>query len=130
MRITIPCWQERISPVFDVAGCLLVVDLEQGEPSNQLRVYLEEESVQKRVNRMLNLDVDVLICGAISRPLENALLSEGIEVIPQTCGELESVIQAYVEGRIDEDSFLMPGCCGNRKRLRAKAYSEKLSNKE
>jgi predicted Fe-Mo cluster-binding NifX family protein len=126
MRISIPCWQERISPVFDVAGCLMIVDLEHGKPGNRLCVYLEEESVYKRVNRMLNFDVDVLICGAISRPLETALLSEGIEVIPQTCGELEPVIQAYVEGKIDEDSFLMPGCCGYRKRSRSQSYSETI----
>jgi hypothetical protein len=30
MRIAIPQWQGRVSPVFDVAGILLLIDIEDG----------------------------------------------------------------------------------------------------
>jgi hypothetical protein len=59
--------------------------------------------------------VDVLICGAVSRPLELALTLEGIEVIPQTCGKVEQVARAYLAGRLSGDAFLMPGCCTRRR---------------
>jgi len=64
--------------------------------------------------------VDVLICGAISRPLEMMLVSEGMQVIPHTCGPVEDVIRAYVSGRLTDQAYLMPGCCGQRRRTRAR----------
>jgi predicted Fe-Mo cluster-binding NifX family protein len=59
----------------------------------------------------------VLICGAISRPLEAMLLSAGVEVIPQTCGPVEEVLKAFMSGKLTEKAFLMPGCCGRRRRF-------------
>ena len=48
-------------------------------------------------------------------PLELALASAGIEIIPQTCGEIEEVLDAYLAGRLRQGEFLMPGCCGRRR---------------
>jgi len=45
-----------------------------------------------------------------------ALLNFGIEIIPQTCGEVETVLAAFAAGCFSEEAFLMPGCCGERRR--------------
>jgi len=118
MRLAIPQWQDRISPVFDVAGSLLLIDLEQGAEIGRHKVALEEDSIQGRAKCVASLNAKVLICGAISRPLELALVAAGIEVIPQTCGEIEQVVRAYVTGQLHLDTFLMPGCCGQRRGFR------------
>lgn len=70
-----------------------------------------------RARRIVELGVDVLICGAISRPLEAMLLSAGVEVVAQTCGQAEEDFQAFLLGQLTERAFLLPGCCG-RRRLR------------
>jgi predicted Fe-Mo cluster-binding NifX family protein len=62
--------------------------------------------------------VDALICGAISWPLELALTSAGIEVIAQTCGDVDEVLEAFLAGQLEQEKFLMPGCCGRRRRFR------------
>jgi predicted Fe-Mo cluster-binding NifX family protein len=118
MRIAIPTWRGRVSPVFDVARRLLLVDSENGQPVRQEEVALEEAGLTARAGRLVELAADVLICGAISRPLEAMLVAAGVRVIPQTCGPVEQVLRAFVSGQMTDEAFLMPGCCGRRRRLR------------
>jgi len=117
MRVAIPHWQGRVSPVFDVAGQMLVVDVAEGREQARQNVGLEAEQPQARASRLVRHGATVLICGAISWPLERALSAAGIEVIPQTCGDVEQVLAAFINGQLQQDAFLMPGCCGRRRRF-------------
>ena len=119
MRTAIPISDGRISPVFDAARHLLLVDIQNGGEVWRTEQIVEEPELGPRARRVAELDADVLICGAISRPLEAMLLSAGVEVIPQTCGPVEDVLEAFIAGRLTEQAFVMPGCCGHRRRFRA-----------
>lgn len=118
MKLAIPHWLGRVSPVFDVAGRLLVVTLDGAEAGRREEVSVTEENPCARAALLVRLGVGVLICGAISRPLEMAVAAAGIEVFSQTCGDVEQVLAAYLDGRLAQDRFLMPGCCGRRRRGR------------
>jgi len=113
-----PSWDGRISPVFDVARRLLVVDTEGDRELAREELTLEERDCGARARRLAQLAPDVLICGAISRPLESMLTAAGIQVIPQTCGTTDEVLRCFVSGEMDEQRFLMPGSCGRRRRFR------------
>jgi predicted Fe-Mo cluster-binding NifX family protein len=117
MRVAIPISDGRISPVFDAARRLLLVDVENGREVWRTAQLVEEPELGPRARRVAELGVDVLICGAISRPLEAMLVSAGVEVVPQTCGQAENVLGAFLSGQLTEQAFLMPGSCG-RRRLR------------
>lgn len=119
MRVVIPNWQGRVSPVFDVAANVLVVDVVDGREDSRRNLALESAQVQARMGELAGLGAKVLICGAISRPLEMALSTAGIEVISQTCGDIEQVLAAFISGQLTGDKFLMPGCCGRGRRLQA-----------
>jgi len=118
MKVAIPHWQGRVSPVFDVARNLLVVDTDDGVERARQDLVLVVEEPQLRAARLAAIGADVLICGAISRPLEVAVVAAGIDVIPQTCGDVENVLAAFLDRRLRQDTFLMPGCCGRRRQLR------------
>jgi len=118
MKVGIPDWQGRISPVFDVAAHLLVAEADGGQVAERQTLSLRSDDVYERAAIVAGLGVDVLICGAISWPLELALTNVGVEVIPQTCGETEQVLTAFAAGRFGQDAFLMPGSCGRRRRPR------------
>lgn len=118
MRVAIPISDGRISPVFDVARRLVLVDIENEREVKRTEKVLEEPELATRARRVAELGADVLICGAISRPLEAMLLSAGVEVIPQTCGPVEDVIRAFASGQLTEQAFVIPGCCGHRRRFR------------
>jgi predicted Fe-Mo cluster-binding NifX family protein len=117
MRVAIPISDGRISPVFDSARRLVLVDVDNGREVRRTEEGLEEPELAPRARRVAELGADVLICGAISRPLEAMLLSVGVEVVPQTCGQAEDVLRAFVSGQLTEQAFLMPGCCGRRRRF-------------
>lgn len=117
MKAAIPVWQGRVSPVFDVARRLLVVEIVDGVEAGHIEHDLQIESPPARAKRVVELGVHVLICGAISRPLEAILAAEGVHVIAQTCGDVHEVVEAFAAGRLNAPVFLMPGCPGRGRRV-------------
>jgi len=118
MKVALPHWQSRISPVLDVAGNLLVIEVERGRETSRIEKKLLHQDPFSRAREISGLGVEILICGAISWPLEMALSAAGVQVIPHTCGPLEDVVKAFLNDGLCADSFLMPGCCGRRRRFR------------
>lgn len=116
MNVAIPALEDRVSPVFDVAQSVVLVDLDGGHERRRQTVALCSQDLLRRVAELRQHGVDVLICGAISRPLEALLRAAAIHVIPQTCGLVEEVLRAFAAGRLDDRAFLMPGRCGRRRR--------------
>lgn len=114
MKIAMPIWQDRISPVFDAATRLLLADAGDGVIRNRSEAALTTENPVGRTQELRGRGVEVLICGAISRPLESLLRAAGIEVVPQVCGTVEEILEAYLRGGIGDDRYRMPGCCRRR----------------
>ena len=115
MRIAIPIHGGRISPMFDVARRIELLDIGPGKTVAHRESFTEIADSIDKTKRLIDRKVDVLICGAISWPLELMLTSAGVQVIPNTCGPAKEVIAAFVAGFMTEKSFLMPGCNGQRR---------------
>jgi predicted Fe-Mo cluster-binding NifX family protein len=92
-----------------------VVDVEDGKELRRREECVEKTEPVARAKRVAALGIQVLICGAISQPLEAMLAAAGVRVIPNTCGPVEDVLGAFLSGRLTEQAFLMPGCCGRRR---------------
>jgi predicted Fe-Mo cluster-binding NifX family protein len=117
MRIVVPVWNGRVSPVCDVATHVMVVDVAGDEAA------FEEEHVihgSDRVRALSELGADVLICGAISVDLEERLLASGIEVVAEIRGPSEEVVRRYLDGSLIQPGFSMPGCFSRRRRARGR----------
>ncbi len=110
MKIAIPFWQGRISPVLDEATRLVLVETGHGREVRRETRTLTRFDPWGRAREIWLLGTQVLICGAISWPLEMALHGAGITVIAQTCGPVEEVLAAFVNGRLVNDAYVMPGC--------------------
>jgi predicted Fe-Mo cluster-binding NifX family protein len=102
MKVAMAHWQDRISPVFDVADHLLLLDIEGRREINRQSLRLTGRSPFERVEELSELGVNVLLCGAISLTLEKALIGAGIRVVGFLGGELENVIQAFLEGKLGD----------------------------
>lgn len=120
MKVAIPEWRGRVSPVFDVARNLILVEVGHGTELTRWNVRLAPEGPAARAECLARLGLDVLICGAISRPLEMTLSAARVRVISQTCGDVEQVLSAFIAGRLNGDAFLMPGCCRRRQGARTR----------
>lgn len=110
MKIAIPIWENRISPVFDTASRLLVVEVADKKEASRFVYYIDEQDLTQKCQRIRSLDIDILICGAVSHPFLHMLLASGLEVIQQISGQAEEILEAYLKGNIYNARFLMPGC--------------------
>lgn len=116
MRVAIPVWQGRVSPVFDVAGQILLVELVEGVERSRREHPLPDAEPEQRVAQLAELQVETLICGAISQALEALLTENGIKVYGRTCGNVDEVLGAFAGGTLGQPRFAMPGCCGQARR--------------
>jgi predicted Fe-Mo cluster-binding NifX family protein len=110
MRIAVPVWDGKVSPVFDTATRLLVVQMEGGREIDRFTAPLREQEGARRCLYLKSIGVDILICGAISKPIFEMLSACGLEVIAWITGSPEEVIDAWVKGSLLKGEFLMPGC--------------------
>ena len=101
-----------MSPVLDVAARLVLVQLKGRAEVERKEIVLFERQPEGMVNSLRECGVKVVICGAVSQGLLAALQQAGIRVVPQVCGGIDSVITAFVSGRLAQPEFAMPGCCG------------------
>jgi predicted Fe-Mo cluster-binding NifX family protein len=116
MLVAIPVWKGRVSPVFDVAGQVLLVELDRLIETARWEEPLADDGLDRRADRMAHWGVTTLVCGAISRPLESLLTARGIDVIPRVCGGVDEVLGAFSSGNLQSEQFAMPGCCNQRRR--------------
>jgi len=115
-------WDNRIAPVFDSARQLYLVELnDSGQITAEARETLPDDQPVQKVLRLAELAVDTLVCGAISRSLQEILCAYGIRLVPFVAGELPEVIQAWRSDDLHGEAFAMPGCRGRRRSLRQRA---------
>ncbi len=102
MKVAMAHWQGRVSPVFDVADHLLLLDIQDGQEIHREHLRMVSREVFDRAKELVELGVDVLLCGAISLTLEKALIGAGIRVIGFLGGELENVIHLFLENKLND----------------------------
>lgn len=113
MTLAMPIWEGRISPVFDVARHLLLVELENGSERSRQERLVTEHSLHNWVTMLAELGVDSLVCGAITDELAAALMRGGVQIVPWIKGEVQPVLAAYLAGELSDPSFAVPGSrCG------------------
>lgn len=117
MKVALPIWNNRISPLFDTA-CRVVI-WSDGEGRGEPEEYdLRDLVPPMKVRRIQELGVEVLICGAVSNTVAYLVESAGIKLVPWISGPVRDVIEAFERGQLDESRYFMPGC-GRMKRKRA-----------
>ena len=110
MKIAIPMWNGSISNVFDFAGRLLLVDIKNDKEVGRSEALLQTGSLPERAGRLKELEVDVLVCGAISRALADMVIASGIQLLPYVTGQVDKIVHAYLTDQLARPQFTMPGC--------------------
>jgi predicted Fe-Mo cluster-binding NifX family protein len=108
VKIAIPVWDGRVSPVFDVATTVRVndVDVESGECLGVANYPLDPA---RPASTLAGLGVDILICSAISSLVEATLWIAGIEVVSDICGAPDEIVEAWASGDEELRRFSSPG---------------------
>lgn len=126
MKLAIPVWNGRVSPVFDSARRLLLFEVFNGRVVERGETLLPEEHAPGRVERLRQLGICTLVCGAVSRPLADMIAAAGIELVPFVAGDVDEVARAYLSNELPGPAFFMPGCCGARRRGRGRGFGGRM----
>lgn len=134
MIVGVTIWGKRISPVFDSSHMLLVAEISDGELISRRFEPFEPAVPFLLSDKLTELKIDVMICGAISMEPANTIEAAEIKLIPFIAGDAETVLATFMKGETLSAKYSMPGCgrrqggghcpkgpgrgrgCGNRKR--------------
>ena len=109
MRIAVTIWNNRISPVFDVAQNLLMINLDRGEETARRNISLAGLSTPLKIDTLKKNNIEIVLCGAISESFLRLLTTSGIRVEPWISGNIEEVIQAVLQNKLSDPCYRMPG---------------------
>jgi len=112
MMLAVPVHQDRVSPLFDVASRVRVLELGRAGRADRGTLLLEGMNAAQRVMLLKRVGVQCLVCAGISGSCASLLRSAGIQVVDGVVGDVEEVLDAHQGGRIMDERFRMPGCGG------------------
>ncbi len=121
MKVAIPAFQGRVSPVFDTCQELLIFEEDaEGRLADRM-VDFSGVPEFMRAARLRELGVDVLLCGGITHFQARRVQTYGVRLVPWVAGSVQEVMAAYRAGALSDPRYAMPGCCGGRRRGRGGA---------
>jgi len=112
MKLALSVYKDVISTVFDATDQLLILETDGANGNKRTMVPLNTAGLANRATQLKEQGIDVLICGAISRPLQASIAALGIDIHPFVRGSVDEVIAAYQSDHLGETSFSLPGCHG------------------
>jgi predicted Fe-Mo cluster-binding NifX family protein len=105
MVIAMCVYKDRVSPLFDTTNRIYVAKIEDGKLVNYFGVRLTGMSVFDKIRKIQALGAELLIAGAISRPLSLLLESNGINVRAYVSAGIDELIREYIESSVKKDVF-------------------------
>jgi predicted Fe-Mo cluster-binding NifX family protein len=117
MKAAFSVWDNRIAPVFDVARQIHLVETKAGRIVSEKQEALADAMPLQKVVCLAELGVELLVCGAVSRSLQDMIAAYDIRIISFVSGDLREVIVACLAGKREIELFAMPGCCKKKRRI-------------
>jgi predicted Fe-Mo cluster-binding NifX family protein len=115
MKMAITTWNDRIAPVFDVAGNVYILNVTESAPAGKT-LSLPQAPFAK-IDFLILAGVEMLVCGAISHPLLRSAQGAGLGVVPFVSGSIDEILAAWSAGELEAAARTMPGCgCKQRGR--------------
>ena len=102
-KVAIPTFGTRVSPRFDCARAVLVVAIDDDKPSEREEFAASNWAPHERINKLLELGVDSIICGAIDCWSAESLRSAGVTIYDWVTGEIEDALAALLRGDLDSE---------------------------
>jgi len=112
MKVAISVFKDSVSTVFDASQHLLVLEINGAGEQKRAMVKLKTIDPIRRASQLSEEGVNVLICGAISMPMQASISARSIFVYPFVRGKVDDVISAYQDGKLGQAVYALPGCRG------------------
>lgn len=109
MKVAITVWGNRISPVFDSAQTVLLAELLDRQVVDKRLEFIPLLVPESLARKVVALNPDALICGAISEQPALIIERAGIRLLPFISGKAERILQVYAQ-TFEIKNYRMPGC--------------------
>ncbi len=104
--IALSVFGDRISPRLDVAEKLLIVKVENNSIKTKELRLLDSMDTLKKLDAIVRLNPDILICGGITELCKKKLSNSKIKVIPWVQGYTEDILKRYLDGLLTKKSIV------------------------
>lgn len=99
--IAIPVFGSRISGRLDTAESVLLVTVENNKIKEKEKIRFVQKSGLEKVNMLIQLSPDVIICGGLTEICSNRLKNSKIKTICWTQGEVDDVLTSFLQGKLN-----------------------------
>ncbi|MBN1306594.1 MAG: hypothetical protein JXA18_01655 [Chitinispirillaceae bacterium] len=99
-KVALPVNNSSMVVALDFCRALLVAEIENGAVTKRRIIDSNEPFPSLRAHRLKDLQVETVLCGAVSDPLSMLLWHCGIEVVPGLTGDADRLIAAYIHGQL------------------------------
>jgi predicted Fe-Mo cluster-binding NifX family protein len=120
MKVAFTEWEGKISPVFDASRRLMIADVKGKKIVSVRYEFFNPLNISRLIDILHDFNIDILICGAISKVYTDILEKTGVQLFTFIGGDITKIIYAIVNGEIIVPTFLMPGC---RKQLTSNNFN-------
>jgi len=115
--IAIPVFEERISPLLDVSERFVLFEVTGNAVTQKIVININSETERLRIQKLKEIGVAVIICGAVSRYLSYIISETGIKHIPWISGPVDEVIKSFIDNTL-QSVLPAKGSCGGMMRKR------------
>jgi predicted Fe-Mo cluster-binding NifX family protein len=103
-----------VAPVLNWCSRVVIFPASAAGGGGQ-ELWIPELGPPERLQLLQEKGVNTLICGALTPDLQTCAVELGLKVIPGVAGEIDQVLIAYRQNRLDQPEFWLPGCRGLRR---------------
>jgi predicted Fe-Mo cluster-binding NifX family protein len=93
MKIAIPLFKDRVAPHFGSSSQILLVEIRSGSLHQEARWDVGGKGPLEIARRLLDLDIDKIICGGINRFYKEWLIKKGVSVEDNKKGEAREIVE-------------------------------------
>lgn len=115
--IAVPVFQNRVSPLLDVSSRYAIFEAEDGQIKQKMDISLNTEGETRRVEKLKEIGVNTIICGAVSGCVAHIINEKGMRLLPMIYGPVDEIIEHYLTDTLGPYCTGTGGCTmGKRQR--------------
>jgi predicted Fe-Mo cluster-binding NifX family protein len=104
LKVAIPRYGERVAPCFEYSATIAIFVTRKKWIVEQKDFVLQSAELFDRLRLLKDQGVDVLICGGIQDRFEDMVKANDIKVVSWVSGDVESLLEQFLDGRLIPES--------------------------
>ena len=99
-KVALSVFKNQISSRLDSANNVLLLTIDNEQIKESRRIKFITGNPLEKMQKIIQLDPDVLICGGITNLCDTKLKESRIKVIPWVKGNTEDILNQFLEGKL------------------------------